>query len=239
MDIGPRGRQNLVRSVVPRRSRTPFRDRAAAGRELARALEEYADRPDVVVLGLPRGGVPVAFEVARELRAPLDVFVVRKLGLPGQPELAIGAIASGGIRVLNEQVIAETGLGDDTIDAVTEREQRELERRERLYRGGREVVPVEGRTVLLVDDGLATGSTMRAALAALLRRRPGKLVVAVPVAPLSTCAELRREAVAVICLHTPRNFLAVGAWYTEFPQTSDAEIQELLAQVSFTGEGAG
>jgi putative phosphoribosyl transferase len=205
-----------------------FRDRAEAGRELAHALQEYAGRSDVVVLALPRGGVPVAYEVARALEAPLDVCVVRKLGLPGQPELAMGAIASGGERVLNEKVVAEADVSDEEIEEVAAREQEELSRLEPMYRGDRPPLAVEGRTVLLVDDGLATGSTIRAALAAVRRQRPARRVVAVPVAPPQTCAALRGDADEVVCIRTPEIFGAVGAWYEHFPQTSDAEIRDLL-----------
>jgi putative phosphoribosyl transferase len=206
-----------------------FRDRAEAGRELAGALREYAGRPDVLVLGLPRGGVPVAYEVARELGAPLDVFVVRKLGVPFQPELAMGAIAGGGVRVLNEEVVAQAGVTEVEMARVEAREREELERRERLYRGGRPELDVEGRTVLLVDDGLATGSTVRAAIEALRRRGPARVVVAVPVAPRDTCAALRAVADEVVCLRTPALFLAVGSWYASFPPTRDEEIGDLLA----------
>ncbi len=209
-----------------------FADRAEAGRELAAALSDYRDRDDVVVLALPRGGVPVAFEVARELKAPLDVFVVRKLGLPAQPELAMGAIASGGIQVLNDEVVHALGVPHETIEKVAAREREELARREQLYRGDRPPQSVEGKTVILVDDGVATGSTMRAAIKALREQKPADLVVAIPVAPPETCEALRREADTVVCTRTPEPFLALGAWYASFPQTPDAEIQDLLTRAS-------
>jgi putative phosphoribosyl transferase len=207
-----------------------FRDRVEAGRALAARLDGYAGRSDVVVLALPRGGVPVAFEVATRIGAPLDVFVVRKLGLPGQPELAMGAIAGGGVRVVNERVVGEVGVAAETIDAVAAREREELERRERLYRGDRPPLRVEGKVVLLVDDGLATGSTMRAAVEALRPQGPAELVVAVPVAPPATCEELRRVADDVVCAVAPEPFVAIGAWYESFPPTADEEIRELLAR---------
>lgn len=209
-----------------------FRDRADAGRALAEKLGAYADRPDVLVLALPRGGVPVGFEVARALRAPLDVFVVRKLGVPGHEELAMGAIATGGVRVLNEDVVRALGISDEVIDRVAEAEAQELERRERLYRGERPPAEVAGRTVILIDDGLATGSTMRAGVAALRRLGPSAIVVAVPVAAAQTCDELRREVEEVVCAETPEPFYAVGLWYADFSQTSDAEVSELLERAT-------
>lgn len=207
-----------------------FADRVEAGRRLAEALRGYAGRPDVVVLALPRGGVPVAYRVARALGAPLDVFLVRKLGVPGHEELAMGAIASGGTRVLNPEVVAALGIPGGTIDAVAAREAEELERRERAYRGERPPPEVRGRTVILVDDGLATGSTMRAAVAALRRQEPARLVVAVPVGAAETCEALRAEADAVVCVLTPEPFYAVGLWYRDFAQTTDDEVRELLAR---------
>jgi putative phosphoribosyl transferase len=207
-----------------------FADRAEAGRELAAALGEYRGRDDVIVLALPRGGVPVGFEVARKVGAPLDVFVVRKLGLPAQPELAMGAIASGGVQVLNEEVVQTLGVPSSTIAEVAAREQEELERREQLYRGDRSGKSVEGKTIILVDDGVATGSTMRAAVKALRMQRPAEIVVAVPVAPPETCEALRKDADRVVCTRTPEPFLALGAWYASFAQTPDAEIQDLLAR---------
>jgi putative phosphoribosyl transferase len=209
-----------------------FRDRADAGRHLAAKLGPYAGRTDVLVLALPRGGVPVAFEVARALHAPLDVFLVRKLGLPGQEELAMGALATGGVRVLNEDLLRDLNLLEEEIDAVTAREQRELERRERLYRDDRPPPAVQGRTVILVDDGLATGSTMRAAVAALRGLQPARVIVAVPVGAAETCAELRRQADEVVCTQTPELFYAVGLWYQNFSQTPDEEVRDLLQQAA-------
>jgi predicted phosphoribosyltransferase len=207
-----------------------FEDRADAGAKLAERLSEYAGRDDVSVLALPRGGVPVAFEVAGRLGAPLDVFLVRKLGVPGHEELAMGAIASGGHRVLNEEVLAVLEIDDEVVDQVAARENEELERRARLYRGDAPPTDVRGRTVILVDDGLATGSTMRAAVAAVRAQQPARLVVAVPVAPPLTCGELAAETDEMVCLSTPEPFYAVGLWYRRFAQTSDEEIVELLAR---------
>lgn len=206
----------------------PFRDRSHAGQVLASHLQAYVDRPGVLVLGLPRGGVPVAHEVARALHAPLDVFIVRKLGVPGQKELAMGAIASGGMRVLNRQVIASLGIGEDQIESVVQREADELDRRERLYRNGRPAPQVSGRTLILVDDGLATGATMRAAVAALRSRSPHAIVVAVPVGARSTCEELRAEVDDLVCARAPERFYAVGMWYDDFTQVTDQDISELL-----------
>ena len=207
-----------------------FRDRTDAGRRLAERLGEYAGRPGVLVLALPRGGVPVAFEVARALGAPLDVFLVRKLGVPGHEELAMGAIATGGVRVVNESVVRELGISGEVIDAVAGRERAELERRERAYRGERPAPEVRGRTVILVDDGLATGSTMRAAALAVGRGEPERAVVAVPVAARVTCAELLAEVDDVVCAATPEPFYGVGRWYEDFSQTTDEEVRELLAR---------
>lgn len=206
----------------------PFRDRRQAGRQLAARLLDYHRRPDVLVLGLPRGGVPVAFEVARELEVPLDVLVVRKLGLPGHEELAMGAIASGGVLVLNLDVIEPLGVPTSTIKAAAARERVELERRERLLRSGRPGADPAGRTVILVDDGLATGATARAAIDALRQRKAAEIIVAVPVAPESTCRQLEQMADRVVCLVRPRNFGAVGEWYEDFGQISDAEVRALL-----------
>jgi putative phosphoribosyl transferase len=204
-----------------------FHDRTEAGRTLADLLREYAGRKDVLILALPRGGVPVAFEVAQALEAPLDIFVVRKLGLPSNEELAMGALASGNIRVLNDEVVQSFGISERTIEAVAEKEQVELERRERLYRGESGLPSIRGKTILLVDDGVATGSTMRAAVAAIRRQHPAQIVVAVPVAPPSTCDTLRTEADEVVCVATPEPFYAVGQWYRVFDQTTDRQVREL------------
>ena len=206
----------------------PFRDRVQAGQVLSQNLKAYADRPDVIVLALPRGGVPVAREIARLLHAPLDVFLVRKLGTPGQEELAMGAIASGGIRVLNEEVVRSLRVSQRVIESVTARELRELARRERLYREGRPQLDVTDSVVILVDDGLATGSTMRAAVAALRQAKAKRIVVAVPVAAAPTCTDLQQEVDELICLHAPEPFYSVGFWYEDFSQTSDEEIREML-----------
>jgi putative phosphoribosyl transferase len=208
-----------------------FRDRIEAGQLLAKQLSKYAHCEDVLVVALPRGGVPVGFEVAKALNVPLDIFVVRKLGVPGEEELAMGAIAAGGIRVLDKEVIALTGITDRVIEAVSVREQDELRRRELAYRGRVSPLQVSGKIVILVDDGIATGSTMRAAIAALRQRSASKLVVAVPTAPPSSCDELRAIADEVVALITPERFMAVGRWYAVFDQTSDQEVRHLL-QVS-------
>ncbi len=215
-----------------------FRDRREAGRVLAEKLAAYANRPDVLVLALPRGGVPVAYEVARALGAPLDVFVVRKLGVPGYEELAMGAVATGGVRVLNDQLVERLGVPEHIIDAVAARERRELARRERLYRGGRPPPDVRGRTVILVDDGLATGATMHAAIQALRQQNPARIVVAVPTASPETCEEMKARADDVICAITPEPFHAVGRWYQDFSQTTDEEVAALLARPS-TAENNG
>jgi putative phosphoribosyl transferase len=207
---------------------TAFQNRTLAGRMLARHLGDYAGRTDVLVLALPRGGVPVGFEVAQALEAPLDVFVVRKLGVPGHEELAMGAIASGGVRVLNDEVVDSLGIPESVIENVTRREFEELRRREQAYRGERPPPQVRGRTVILVDDGLATGSTMRAAVASLRRLGPERIIVAVPTAAPSTCEEFRQEADDCICAITPEPFHAVGLWYEDFSQTTDDEVHELL-----------
>lgn len=207
-----------------------FRDRAEAGRALAGKLMGFAGRGDVVVLALPRGGVVVGYEVAQALAAPLDVFMVRKLGTPGQPELAMGAIASGGVVVLNQDIVHALNISDEVIRGVAAHEQEEIERRERVYRGGRSPLPLRRHAVILVDDGLATGSSMRAAVTAIRDRDPASIVVAAPVAAASTCDELRLESAVdhVICLATPSRFQAVGQWYREFPQVGDEEVRELL-----------
>lgn len=207
-----------------------FHDRRDAGRQLAHALAPYAGRGDLLVLALPRGGVPVAYEVARALHAPMDIYLVRKLGVPGRAELAMGAIATGGVRVLNEDVIEALGIPEDVIDHVAADEEREIERRDRLYRGDRPPPVVRGKTVIVVDDGLATGATMRAAVAALRAQEPREIVVAVPTSSRETCAELRQEADTVVCLTTPAPFYAVGAWYADFSPTEDDEVRDLLAQ---------
>jgi predicted phosphoribosyltransferase len=205
-----------------------FRDRHEAGRLLAEKLARYASRPDVLVLALPRGGVPVAYEVARALGAPLDVFVVRKLGVPGHEELAMGAVATGGVRVLNDEVVRGLGIPAYVIDAVTERELHELAQRERLYRGDRPPPDVRGRTVILVDDGLATGATMHAAIQALRQQKPAHIVVGVPTASPETCEALKAEVDDVVCAITPQPFYAVGLSYEDFSQTTDEEVRELL-----------
>jgi putative phosphoribosyl transferase len=210
----------------------PFRDRTEAGRILAETLREYANLDEVVVLALPRGGVPVGFEVAKALKAPLDVFVVRKLGLPGQQELAMGAIASGEARVLNRELIRAVGIPAEVVEQVTQEEQRELERREREYRDGRPPVDVRGRTIILVDDGLATGSSMRVAVVALKQKEPAQVIVAVPVAPRESCAELEAVADRVVCAVTPDPFGGVGQWYADFSQTSDEEVRGLLKRAA-------
>jgi predicted phosphoribosyltransferase len=205
-----------------------FEDRKAAGRTLAARLREYAGRPDVLVLALPRGGVPVGFEVAEALGAPLDLFLVRKLGTPGHRELAMGAIASGGVRVLNDDVVRWYGITSAAIDAVAQDEQHELDRREAAYREGREPAPVEGRVVILIDDGLATGSTMKAAVQAVRQRTPARVIVAVPVGARETCDALSAIADEVVCARMPEPFSAVGQWYLDFDQTTDEEVRQLL-----------
>jgi putative phosphoribosyl transferase len=213
---------------VNREAAQPFPDRRAAGSELATRLHQLRGRNDVVVLALPRGGVPVAYEVARALGAPLDVFLVRKLGLPGHRELAMGAIASGGVRVLNADVVDWYGIPESLIDEVAREEQGELERRERVYREGQPPLDLRGRTVLLIDDGLATGSTMKAAVEAVRAHGPTRIVVAVPVGAPDTCRELSGVADEVVCARTPEPFAAVGQWYRDFSETTDAEVRALL-----------
>ena len=212
-----------------------FANRLGAGRRLAEALAAYAGRPDVVVLGLPRGGVPVAAEVARALGAPLDVFLVRKLGVPGHEELAMGAIASGGVRVLNEDVLDGLRIPAAVVEDITDVEAAEMARRERAYRGGRPPLDVRNRVVIVVDDGLATGSTMRAAVAALRRLEPARIVVAVPTGARETCQMLREEADEVVCLMTPDPFHAVGLWYGDFRPTTDDQVRALLAENTASG----
>jgi predicted phosphoribosyltransferase len=210
----------------------PFQNRRQAGRLLAAKLARYANRPDVIVLALPRGGVPVGYEVARALNAALDAFLVRKLGAPGQEEFAMGAIASGGVRVLNEQAVSTLRIPDSVIESVAAREKQELSRRERLYRGDRPSADVHRKTVILVDDGLATGSTMHAAVRALRQKQAGRIVVAVPVAARETCEALRAEADDIVCAVTPDPFFAVGLWYEDFSQTTDEEVRDLLEQAN-------
>ena len=205
-----------------------FANRSEAGRSLAEKLEKYANRNDLIVLGLPRGGVPVAYEVAKRLHVPLDVFIVRKLGVPGFEELAAGAIASGSVRVLNEDVMRAIPYGDAAIEAVTAKETAELQRREQIYREGRPAPDLRGNVVMLVDDGLATGATMRAAVKALRQSGAAKIVVAVPVGPPDTCREIAQEADETICLSTPEFFQAVGQYYQDFSQTSDDDVRKLL-----------
>jgi putative phosphoribosyl transferase len=208
----------------------PYADRRDAGRTLARALHSYSSRDDLVVLALPRGGVPVAFEVARALDAPLDVFVVRKLGAPGRPELAMGAIASGGVRVLNDQVVAWYRPSPAELQRLTETEMQELERRERAYRGERSAAVIDGKAVILVDDGLATGASMRAAVQAVRGLRPSRVIVAVPVGAPESCRAISELADEVVCVLQPDSFDAVGLWYDDFTQTTDDEVRTLLGE---------
>jgi predicted phosphoribosyltransferase len=214
-----------------------FRDRTEAGQVLARGLQQYKNQPDVLILGLPRGGVPVAYEVARELNAPLDVFVVRKLGVPGHEELGMGAIATGGVRILHEGIVREVGISPETIEAVSAREQAELERRERLYRGDRPAPTIKGRTVVIVDDGLATGSTMKAAIKAVRQQDPRQVIVAVPTAPSETCEQLKESADHVVCALTPEPFFAVGGSYADFTQITDEEVRDLIASAANISPG--
>jgi putative phosphoribosyl transferase len=218
-----------VTDVDQQAPQLPFRDRAEAGAALGSTLRDRLGTRGVVVLGLPRGGVPVAAQVAEALEAPLDVFVVRKLGAPGHPELAVGAIAAGGVRVLNSAVVSHLQVDDDALDRVTRQELAELQRRETLYRGDRPAVALAGRTAVVVDDGLATGATMLAAVAALRAAAPDRVVVAVPVGAPDACRRVAGVADDVVCLHAPRRFGAVGAFYRDFRQTSDAEVQRLLS----------
>jgi predicted phosphoribosyltransferase len=211
---------------------TPFRNRHAAGKFLAEKLKHLANDPEVIVLALPRGGVPIAYEIAKELSAPLDIFIVRKLGVPIYEELAMGAIASGGVRVLNEEIIRRLGITPHMIDAVAEEQQRELERREYEYRRDREPLDVAGRIAILVDDGLATGASMRAAVQALRKRNPKRIIVAVPVGAAETCEKFESEVDEVVCGKRLENFGGVGAWYEDFEQTTDEEVCELLDQTA-------
>lgn len=216
-----------------------YQDRFDAGRKLATHLQAYANRPGVLVLALPRGGVPVAFAVASSLHAPLDVFLVRKLGVPGHEELALGAIATGKIRVLNDEVIRGLHISEQTIERVTQQEQHELVRREQLYRDDRPYPTLRDRTVILIDDGLATGASMRAAARAVRRQHPARLVVAVPVAAPSVCDAFRAEVDETICAHTPNPLYGVGWWYEDFSQTSDQEVHDLLARAEQAQSVAG
>ncbi len=216
----------------------PFADRFEAGRSLAEKLTHYRERPNVLVLALPRGGVPVAYEIAKELNVTLDVFLVRKLGVPGNAELAMGAIASGGVRILNDDTVRSLRISKGAIDAVTYQEHKELERQERLYRNGRPPLNLFGRTVILVDDGLATGATMRAAARALRQQEPARIVVAVPIGAPETCAEFESEVDEIICGMTPDPFYAVGLWYKNFIQLSDEDVAELLNRMSVIKKSA-
>lgn len=211
---------------------TLFNDRKDAGKELAMALGQYADNSNVVVLALPRGGVPVAYEVAKALQAPLDVMVVRKLGVPGHQELAMGAIASGNIRVMNQDIVTQLNISQQSIDEVIKSECLELERRERLYRGDKGGCEIGNKTIILVDDGIATGATMRAAIAAIKQQTPAQLVVAVPTSAQDTCNAISQEVDKVVCLSTPEPYIAVGCWYRHFSQTSDDEVSLLLRMAS-------
>jgi putative phosphoribosyl transferase len=205
-----------------------YKDRVEGGQLLAKKLHQYANNPDTVVLGLPRGGVVVAYEVAQKLGLPLDIFLVRKLGVPGYEELAMGAIASGGIRVMNDDVLRMVNISPDAIEAAVKKEGQELQRREKAYRGNRPSLDVKDKTVILVDDGLATGATMRAAVAALRKQRPRQIIIAVPTASADTCEGFRAEVDDIICAMTPTPFHAVGEWYEDFPQNTDEEVQQLL-----------
>jgi putative phosphoribosyl transferase len=209
-----------------------FQNRREAGKRLADLLQEYAGLPNVLVLGLPRGGVPVAYEVAKALGAPLDVFVVRKLGVPGQEELAFGAIATGGVRILNPSVMKQARITDEELESITAAESKELERREHAFRGDRPAPQIRGHTVILVDDGLATGATMRAAVMALRQQGPARVVVGVPAASPETCAEFQDDVDDIVCAVTPDPFYSVGLWYDDFTQTTDEEVHDLLARVS-------
>jgi len=228
-----RGRLSAIVSYMQRERPNiavdlPYADRSAAGKVLAGELEHLRGRDDLLILALPRGGVPVGWEIARSLKVPFDVMLVRKLGVPGHEEMAMGAIASGGARFVNDDVVRQLGLSDDAIDEAVKRERQELQRREQAYRGDRDDPEVTGKTVVLVDDGLATGSSMVAAVRALRQRNPGRIIAAVPVAPPSTARDVGREVDEFICPATPDNFYAVGQWYTDFGQTTDDEVRNLL-----------
>jgi putative phosphoribosyl transferase len=216
-----------------------FQDRQDAGRQLAQKLMQYAGQQDVVVLALPRGGLPVAYEVAKALRAPMDIFLVRKLGVPGHEELAMGAISSGGVRVLNSAVVEGLDIPERVIDAVARDEQKELDRREQLYRGDKPPVDIRGRTAILVDDGLATGASMQAAVAGLKAQEPKSIVVAVPTAATETCEAFEQQVSQVICVFTPQPFYGVGLWYKDFSQTTDEEVQSLLAESAQNRSNSG
>ena len=211
---------------------TQFHDRKEAGKLLAAMLTTYANKQDVIVLALPRGGVPVGFEIAQALHVPLDVIVVRKLGVPGQEELAMGAIAAGGVRILNNDVVQFLDIPDELIDKIAANEQQELERRELLYRGDRTAYDIRGRTVILVDDGIATGATMHAAVAAIKQRKPSGIIIAVPTAAPSTCDEFALEVDELVCIIRPEPFISVSYWYKQFSQTSDAEVRRLLERAN-------
>jgi putative phosphoribosyl transferase len=223
-----------ARAESSQSDRQPYEDRRHAGLQLAERLAHLKGRTDLVVLALPRGGVPIAYEVARALSAPLDVFLVRKLGLPGYPEFAMGAIASGGVRVLNDDVVSRYRIPEAVIDEVARAEQAELERRQRAYRNGRTPVELKDRVVLLIDDGLATGSTMRAAVEAVRAHRPSRIIVAVPVGSPDTCREFADVADEIVCARAPDGFAAVGQWYRDFSQTTDEEVRDLLHGASST-----
>jgi len=215
-----------------------FRDRVEAGGRLAERLRPYANRGDVIVLGIPRGGVPVAFEVAEALNAPLDIFLSRKLGVPGQEELAFGAVASGGVRVLDDDLIESVGISKQEIEEITGKVRAELERRERVFRGDRPPLELEGKIAILIDDGIATGSSMRAAIKALRLHKPAKVVVAIPVAPLSTCHRLRTKVDELICVYMPESFYAIGQFYADFTQVADEEVTELIRRAAQRKEPA-
>ena len=208
----------------------PFRNRSEAGKLLAEKLTAHANK-DVLVLALPRGGVPVAFEIAKTLKVPLELLLVRKLGVPGHEELALGAVASGGVRVLNDDIVESLGISQEIIELVTNREKAELERRENLYRGDKPFPKLQGKMVIVVDDGIATGATMRVAVKALRQRKAAKIIVAAPTSALDTYEQLQREANEVVCLATPEPYLAVGTWYDDFSQTTDEKVKTLLAQI--------
>ena len=209
-----------------------LQNRTEAGKLLAKKLTAYANRPDILVLGLPRGGVPIAFEIAKALNAPLDICLVRKLGVPGQPELAMGAIASGNVMVLNEDVVNWLKIPTEAIDRVVAKERQELQRRDHAYRGNRPLPDVEHRTIILVDDGIATGSTMRAAIATLRKQQPDEIVVAIPVASSVTCDELRVQVNKIVCLITPEPLSSISLWYEDFSQTTDEEVRNLLSRAA-------